>query len=667
MDQVNLMLMFSLPAAAPLQSAGGSTGNLGAEFAQALQLQAAISAAGLPAAAANTGGPADAASGFSVLTANMGQRPELQQTFAAPDLLAALSASIAQILDAAQPQPAATTAGDSPLMSAQVQAELPEPLTLLLKYWPELGQVLQQQLATRGLPATQLELNWPEVGGKPQQATATPWSARPSADSSASALPLDLPLVNTGYAQLEPAARQLPLLQAARPQPANEVPASVQWFNTAAGSETAAAAGLPGGAGQGLKAEAVPPVAALQLPAPALPQSAPLITLLPTVGAAPLAIRLVADSATAETVNFRVQLSQPGSAELVLDAKLTLQRSVPQVQPGLQPTEARLPQPAVLPAAPLTEARAVPAARPLLLNEPVAATPARLPNVYSPQVQLPAVMTAQGSAAVVAELAELAPAVVAANRPRLTQLVAEPGSPATAPTHAQQLADASTAQEARNWQVEEALRSFVLTRNLAGKLSAPAAELSVKRIQPLAASEPQSGSYAVQLPAAAVSTTNLPMQLLQFASSQAATQPYTGLQYAELTQQLLAETAQARAAGNGLYHARLELNPPELGQMYVNISVRGETVSLQLAVVSAAPREQLRESLNQLHQSLAEAGLDVVELRVVTLDEQQDQPQQRRQESGESDEPAAKSIPQVMPLKDLPFVSQLFDAAPAAS
>lgn len=129
----------------------------------------------------------------------------------------------------------------------------------------------------------------------------------------------------------------------------------------------------------------------------------------------------------------------------------------------------------------------------------------------------------------------------------------------------------------------------------------------------------------------------LPVQLMQFSSRELTLRPYAGLEFHELAGRLLEHAAAARSQGDGLYRLTLELNPPSLGRMSVNIAVRGDNVALQLAVASAVPREQLKGNLAALRQSLEEAGLNVVELRVVTVDpdgqparqyrEQQPQPQ----------------------------------------
>ncbi|MBN2080660.1 flagellar hook-length control protein FliK [bacterium] len=142
-------------------------------------------------------------------------------------------------------------------------------------------------------------------------------------------------------------------------------------------------------------------------------------------------------------------------------------------------------------------------------------------------------------------------------------------------------------------------------------------------------------------------------QQLQFTGTTFEISQYTGLQYLELAERIQEQVAQARSAGNGLYNAHLNLNPPSLGKMFVNISVRGEAVALQIAVASTVPREQLKDSLDALRQSLEDSGLYVVDLMVVEVDGDEDrngQQQADTQDDGSAEDPAdqvSKSAPAV--------------------
>lgn len=112
----------------------------------------------------------------------------------------------------------------------------------------------------------------------------------------------------------------------------------------------------------------------------------------------------------------------------------------------------------------------------------------------------------------------------------------------------------------------------------------------------------------------------LPAQLMQFSGREFEMRPLGGMEFRELAARLMDQAESARSAGNGTYQATLDMDPPNLGRVSVNIAVRGETVALQLAVASSAPREQLRQGLAALQQSLEAAGLKVLGMKVVTVD-----------------------------------------------
>jgi hypothetical protein len=161
----------------------------------------------------------------------------------------------------------------------------------------------------------------------------------------------------------------------------------------------------------------------------------------------------------------------------------------------------------------------------------------------------------------------------------------------------------------------------------------------------------------------------LPLSLLQFTRATDALQPFSSLNYLELAQRVQNEAAQARSHGDGTYTARLNLNPPNLGQLYVNIAVRGETVALQMAVASTVPKVKLEESMAQLKQSLEDAGLTVVELKVVQVGSQgdsssQEQPQHQQQQH-QPGKRAAVLEPEV--IKAATQFGRAAQAVPAAS
>jgi hypothetical protein len=137
---------------------------------------------------------------------------------------------------------------------------------------------------------------------------------------------------------------------------------------------------------------------------------------------------------------------------------------------------------------------------------------------------------------------------------------------------------------------------------------------------------------------AAIAADSVPTQLMQFSGSRFEVMPFSGLQYLELAERVMDRVAGAKASGNGNYHARLNLNPPNLGKLVVNISVRGDSVALQLACLSNVPKEQLKDSLEALRQSREEAGLNVTELRIaeVDADEERNSGQQGQDSSHDS-------------------------------
>jgi len=151
-------------------------------------------------------------------------------------------------------------------------------------------------------------------------------------------------------------------------------------------------------------------------------------------------------------------------------------------------------------------------------------------------------------------------------------------------------------------------------------------------------------------------------QLMQFTGNTFEVSQYTGLQYLELAAQIQEQVAQARSVGNGLYNAHLNLNPPSLGKMFVNISVRGEAVALQIAVASTVPREQLKDSLDALRQSLEDSGLYVVELMVVEVDG--DEGQSSQQQTSSQDEGSAEDTAD-QAVKATPVLNETARSVPA--
>lgn len=164
--------------------------------------------------------------------------------------------------------------------------------------------------------------------------------------------------------------------------------------------------------------------------------------------------------------------------------------------------------------------------------------------------------------------------------------------------------------------------------------------------RPLAGPQPE----AAESPASAAV---LAPQLLQFVSQTPQSAPdYTAALHSMLGR--INELAQHyRAAGDGLYNAQLELDPPALGKLFINVLVRGDNVAIQVAAVSPASREQLQAGAAQLRQGLIDSGLNVAEMRIVSLDpdEEQGEPGHGRssREEGQGGQQGRKSAPRWEP------------------
>lgn len=111
-----------------------------------------------------------------------------------------------------------------------------------------------------------------------------------------------------------------------------------------------------------------------------------------------------------------------------------------------------------------------------------------------------------------------------------------------------------------------------------------------------------------------------------------------------------------KAAGDGLYNAQLELDPPALGKLFINVLVRGDNVAIQVAAVSPASREQLQAGAAQLRQGLIDSGLNVAEMRIVTLDPDDSESgpghggaSQQQGQSGQGGQQGGKSTPRWEP------------------
>jgi hypothetical protein len=606
-----------------------------------------------------------------------------------------LAGNLVAILDAGSGQGQSVTPAEDVLWANATTTGASDTqalMTKLLNLWPQLAEQLQALLQSAKGSELKVQLSWPNASQTATSATATPWSMTAMA-AGQGALPSELPPgLRTGYA-VQPTV-EAASTNATRAKAAGDLsgaPASIRWFSQAAG------------AGQVTAGSADTASSAATLPATMVSTE----VVLPEGLTLTVAITKVAESANG--AQYNVQLSQNGAEPVALDAQLTIQRIGTVALPGVsrlslistQPLQALsnsgltatpqsasvspeslppaglmvqvIPSSSVLPfprSAGVWQADAangaVAVASPavdygaLSINQPANVAPLLGANPQRAKVPQHSVQLSGGTLAGAAaglDGSSMAPQVMAVESGYQPALKAVPMV-----TKADGQVVTST-QTVAAWSAEDALNSLAMP----GKLSSPEAASIVRRLTPLASLATQASSETWQLPAVTVASGNLPVQLLQFIDAPLQVRPYAGLQYLELTQQLMEQAAQARAAGSGLYSARLDLNPPHLGQMYVNIAVHGDTVAMQLAVVSGLPKEQLRESLNALRESLVEAGLEVVELRVVTLDDQPDQQQRGQQQSGDEQPPVVKTTPSVLPTKGTPFISQLISAAPAVN
>ena len=183
------------------------------------------------------------------------------------------------------------------------------------------------------------------------------------------------------------------------------------------------------------------------------------------------------------------------------------------------------------------------------------------------------------------------------------------------------------AVETRAWSTDHALENLGLSTGtleaLESVMSRTGEPLTLERSEPATTMTSVTQLVdALAQPQLTMNTDSLPLQLLQYSQASQTASTYNGLQYLEMAERIMEQVNTVRQGSGGFYQARLALNPPNLGEMFVNISVRGDAVALQLCVVSTVPREQLKDSLASLRESLEEAGLYVTEIRVEEIHEQ---------------------------------------------
>ncbi len=93
--------------------------------------------------------------------------------------------------------------------------------------------------------------------------------------------------------------------------------------------------------------------------------------------------------------------------------------------------------------------------------------------------------------------------------------------------------------------------------------------------------------------------------------------------------------------GQNAQHARLAVNPPELGPVEVRVSVVGDEATIQLVATQAATREALEEALPRLRAAFADSGIALGDAGVYS--EMPERQAQARDESG-SEAPALSAF-----------------------
>lgn len=571
---------------------------------------------------------------------------DTNQSWSLGELLAALIDSLRQVLDAAATRTqTALPAGNQPIAPQDVtQFGTAVPVSsaataagqtggrhqqLLQSLWNEVVNLLSRQLAAEHpslaeVRATALTAGQGGTGG----------AAMPYASLLLARQPLSAAITNVAI----PSTQDYPLITT--PGILADAPASIQWFNTL---------GLLGQSRSAIADNAAPATMTAELA-------------LSDGSIASINLTELEPAATAAQRVFEVSIKLPGEGA-TLSAMLTIQRLPPAVTtllPELQAVPV-IPTAAIAGAIPAEGSTAADAAE-LWLASPEAGgaqviagkdtgvvAEGKVLPVTAATYELPVAETARpdGGYAVTEQLRPAAKSVP-------TLIAGEPA--------AQAAAARQTAVNRHSWTAQMALDQLNGTQQqpvivtLKQQPAQPAAQVQLATSQ-------QPSLEAVAVVAVNAGGEPLAPQLMEFVGSRFETSQFAGLEYLEMAQRIMDRVATARSAGNGLYNAHLDLNPPNLGKMFVNISVRGDAVALQIAVASTVPREQLKDSLDALRQSLEDAGLYVIELQVHEVDGDEDHSGGQQQSSAEQDENAHKDGETVM--KSTPSLSAAFKTTPA--
>jgi flagellar hook-length control protein FliK len=525
----------------------------------------------------------------------------------------------------------------------------PDVSQLLLDVWPKLAAQLQTLLLNRYGVAAQVGQLTPQTLAASQ--APMPWASAALANGTEPSSTSAAGNINLANASAITPAGATDLAQA---------PASIRWF-ASGGLSNRQAQSAASAVQAGISAEALTPAIAGDA---VLPNGAVVKVIVTADSQVDLAslqpAGLELTQPAAERASFTVNLISPDQEQPLLTAQLCVRRIA---EPGNPlPLQHLLwaSQPLAQAASEISKAVLQPAQAALASSARLAAEP--LTALQQATLVQPTDLlqqTAVVAPAVVAEAATVVPHITAKPQAETTKLQPQVSPALSVPPS--ELAAAGVviapAQVRQAAQIKAALKVDA-TRHLAKEQSTAEAEptsLPVPASPPVAV-HAQTGVFTLRpvssvvgkaprwdaAPSANTATPGvafnaLPAQLMQFSGHEFEVKPYAGMQFSELTARLLEQATAARAKGDGTYQATLDLNPPSLGRMSVNISVRGDSVALQLSVASGAPREQLASNLASLQRSLEEAGLHVVELQVVTVDpdgqpakqyrEQQQQPQ----------------------------------------
>jgi hypothetical protein len=358
---------------------------------------------------------------------------------------------------------------------------------------------------------------------------------------------------------------------------------------------------------------------------------------------------------------FAVSIELPGENGEVLTATLTIQRlappisvSMPQLMPVIMP-EAEQPATAIA-ASPIA---VEPGSQPALIRDF-----GQGPTAISQVLPVAGDGTAMPIAGQAGELTPVEAEGYVVSAELLPGLKSTPVLQGSVPVvQAEQPAPADGGQPNRaSWTVQMALDALNGTPEQPTILGVESSEAR-RQVPTMLAN---GGSLGTELSPAVVtplaSDLSTP-QLMEFVGTRLETAQYAGLEYLELAQRIMERVSAARRAGNGLYNAHLDLNPPNLGKMFVNISVRGDAVALQIAVAATVPKEQLKDSLEALRQSLEDEGLYVVELQVHEVSGDEHGSNSQQQPDGERDDSEAQSGNQV--VKTTPSLDSARKSTPA--